>query len=211
MRTLLIRIVLFAASSTSMSGPAQPEGLLCPAYARTEGPSDRAGREIRFFATAFNDRHFTYAYPLQLGASIDWSTTIWRSRGLKRCRCKCRTVDSHPRSAACDCARRISTPARRRRLKHARCPHCIALPPSAVAATSSAAQGEGFRMEIPPRRTCRIARWRSSIQRRVAAPENWVTPWHGRPSGAARAQPPPDQEADCLFEEIARWQDDRSQ
>ncbi len=35
-------------------------------------PSERAGREIWFFATAFNDRFFTYSYPQRLGATIDW-------------------------------------------------------------------------------------------------------------------------------------------
>lgn len=35
-------------------------------------PSERAGREIWFFATAFNDRFFTYSYPQRLGAAIDW-------------------------------------------------------------------------------------------------------------------------------------------
>ena len=35
-------------------------------------PSERAGREIWFFATAFNDRFFTYAYPQRLGGLIDW-------------------------------------------------------------------------------------------------------------------------------------------
>ena len=31
--------------------------------------SERAGREIWFFATAFNDRFFTYSYPQRLGAA----------------------------------------------------------------------------------------------------------------------------------------------
>lgn len=35
-------------------------------------PAERAGKEIWFFATAFNDRFFTYSYPQRLGASIDW-------------------------------------------------------------------------------------------------------------------------------------------
>jgi len=37
-----------------------------------DNPSARAGREIWFFATAFNDRFFTYSYPQRLGAAIDW-------------------------------------------------------------------------------------------------------------------------------------------
>ena len=32
----------------------------------------RAGRDIWFNATAFNDRFFTYSYPQRLGAAIDW-------------------------------------------------------------------------------------------------------------------------------------------
>ena len=35
-------------------------------------PSERAGREIWFFATAFNDRFYTYSYPQRLGGAIDW-------------------------------------------------------------------------------------------------------------------------------------------
>jgi mono/diheme cytochrome c family protein len=33
---------------------------------------ERAGREIWMFATAFNDRFFTYSYPQRLGGAIDW-------------------------------------------------------------------------------------------------------------------------------------------
>ena len=35
-------------------------------------PSERAGREIWFFATAFNDRFYTYSYPQRLGGAINW-------------------------------------------------------------------------------------------------------------------------------------------
>ena len=35
-------------------------------------PSVRAGREIWWFATAFNDRFYTYSYPQRLGGAIDW-------------------------------------------------------------------------------------------------------------------------------------------
>ena len=48
---------------------------LSPGYAAGDAalsPSERAGREIWFFATAFNDRFYTYAYPQRLGAAIDW-------------------------------------------------------------------------------------------------------------------------------------------
>ena len=48
---------------------------LSPGYAQGDAklsPSERAGREIWFFATAFNDRFYTYSYPQRLGAAIDW-------------------------------------------------------------------------------------------------------------------------------------------
>jgi hypothetical protein len=48
---------------------------LSPGYAAADAkysPAERAGREIWFFATAFNDRFFTYSYPQRLGAAIDW-------------------------------------------------------------------------------------------------------------------------------------------
>jgi hypothetical protein len=35
-------------------------------------PAERAGREIWFFATAFNDRFYTYSYPQRLGVAVDW-------------------------------------------------------------------------------------------------------------------------------------------
>jgi hypothetical protein len=55
--------------------PAGAQSSLSPGYAAADArytPSERAGREIWFFATAFNDRFFTYAYPQRLGAVIDW-------------------------------------------------------------------------------------------------------------------------------------------
>jgi hypothetical protein len=55
--------------------PAEAQSTLSPGYAAADArytPSERAGREIWFFATAFNDRFFTYAYPQRLGAVIDW-------------------------------------------------------------------------------------------------------------------------------------------
>ena len=48
---------------------------LSPGYAQGDAklfPSERAGREIWFFATAFNDRFYTYSYPQRLGGAIDW-------------------------------------------------------------------------------------------------------------------------------------------
>jgi hypothetical protein len=55
--------------------PAAAQSSLSPGYAAADSrytPSERAGREIWFFATAFNDRFFTYSYPQRLGAVIDW-------------------------------------------------------------------------------------------------------------------------------------------
>lgn len=53
----------------------EPQSSLSPGYAAADArytPSERVGREIWFFATAFNDRFFTYSYPQRLGAVIDW-------------------------------------------------------------------------------------------------------------------------------------------
>jgi hypothetical protein len=55
--------------------PAAGQSALSEGYAAGDigyTPSERAGREIWFFATAFNDRFFTYSYPQRLGAAIDW-------------------------------------------------------------------------------------------------------------------------------------------
>jgi hypothetical protein len=55
--------------------PAGAQSSLNPGYAAANArytASERAGREIWFFATAFNDRFFTYSYPQRLGATIDW-------------------------------------------------------------------------------------------------------------------------------------------
>jgi hypothetical protein len=55
--------------------PANAQSSLSPGYAAADArytPSERVGREIWFFATAFNDRFFTYSYPQRLGAVIDW-------------------------------------------------------------------------------------------------------------------------------------------
>ena len=61
--------------AVAWSGPAQAQSMLSGDYVATNAPykdSERAGREIWFFATAFNDRFFTYSYPQRLGAAIDW-------------------------------------------------------------------------------------------------------------------------------------------
>src|ERR1044071_3635642 len=54
---------------------ANSQSSLNPGYAAKDAQysaSARAGREIWFFATAFNDRFYTYSYPQRLGAAIDW-------------------------------------------------------------------------------------------------------------------------------------------
>jgi hypothetical protein len=80
MRATHIRQVLFgclAAALVALLSPAsgQAQSALNPDFAAGEAnmsPSVRAGREIWFFATAFNDRFWTYSYPQRLGAAIDW-------------------------------------------------------------------------------------------------------------------------------------------
>ena len=66
---LLLAVAIFATDR------ANAQSSLNPGYAAQDAqyaPSARAGREIWFFATAFNDRFYTYSYPQRLGASIDW-------------------------------------------------------------------------------------------------------------------------------------------
>ena len=58
-----------------MAQPVRAQSLLSEGYAAGDAyynPTERAGREIWFYATAFNDRFFTYSYPQRLGAAIDW-------------------------------------------------------------------------------------------------------------------------------------------
>lgn len=55
--------------------PTQAQSQFSPGFAAGEEgltPSERAGREIWFFATAGNDRFHTYVFPQRLGAAIDW-------------------------------------------------------------------------------------------------------------------------------------------
>jgi hypothetical protein len=59
----------------TIPGTTFAQSSLSPGYAQGDAklsPSERAGREIWFFATAFNDRFYTYSYPQRLGAAIDW-------------------------------------------------------------------------------------------------------------------------------------------
>ncbi len=74
LRTLLILVVSLV--FFSLSAPdVQAQSMLSDAYAETDNnysSSARAGREIWMFATADNDRFFTYSYPQKLGVAVDW-------------------------------------------------------------------------------------------------------------------------------------------
>ena len=62
--------VLVAAASPTLC-----QSNLSPGYAAGDkvlSPLERAGREIWFFSTAYNDRFYTYTYPQRLGGAIDW-------------------------------------------------------------------------------------------------------------------------------------------
>ena len=75
LRFLVSSIVALTAIFAGTASPAGAQSSLSPGYAATDDRyslSERAGREIWFFATAFNDRFFTYSYPQRLGAAIDW-------------------------------------------------------------------------------------------------------------------------------------------
>ena len=66
-------LALAALGATATAGFAQSS--LSPGYAAGDkqlSPLERAGREIWFFATAYNDRFYTYTYPQRLGGAIDW-------------------------------------------------------------------------------------------------------------------------------------------
>ena len=68
-------LLLVAACGFWQPGSAWSQSKLSPGYAAGDAhlnPSERAGREIWFYATAFNDRFYTYSYPQRLGAAIDW-------------------------------------------------------------------------------------------------------------------------------------------
>lgn len=63
--------------------PGRAQSVLSPDFAATNAgldPSERAGREIWMFATAFNDRFFTYSFPQRLGGAIDWYAILRADR-----------------------------------------------------------------------------------------------------------------------------------
>jgi hypothetical protein len=75
MRNRLGSVLLAWLICWTIAPAAQAQSTLSAGF-KAEGagltPSEQAGREIWFFATAFNDRFYTYSYPQRLGAAIDW-------------------------------------------------------------------------------------------------------------------------------------------
>jgi hypothetical protein len=70
----LLALLLLAALALSQPA-ARAQSVLSAPFAATNAtlsPQERAGREIWMFATAFNDRFFTYSYPQRIGGAIDW-------------------------------------------------------------------------------------------------------------------------------------------
>ncbi len=74
-RWIVSAAILGAVLTFGLVRPVSGQSALSEGYAAGDviyDPSERAGREIWFYATAFNDRFFTYSYPQRLGAAIDW-------------------------------------------------------------------------------------------------------------------------------------------
>ncbi len=75
--------VLLASLALAHDHPVQAQSSLSPGYAAGDAgltPAERAGREIWFYATAFNDRFYTYSYPQRLGGYIDWFKILGAER-----------------------------------------------------------------------------------------------------------------------------------
>ena len=80
MRTPHVRKIVLGCLSAALvvmlsPGTGKAQSALNPGFKAGEEkltPSVRAGREIWWFATAFNDRFWTYSYPQRIGAAIDW-------------------------------------------------------------------------------------------------------------------------------------------
>jgi hypothetical protein len=80
LRAFVLSLALLAQSLLS---PAVAQSVLSPEFAASNAPSlpqARAGREVWMFATAYNDRFFTYTYPQRLGAAIDWYKVLRADR-----------------------------------------------------------------------------------------------------------------------------------
>src|SRR5688572_10956851 len=74
---------LLAVLACLAAPPSRAQSVLSPEFAATNAgltPTEAAGREIWMFATAFNDRFFTYTYPQRLGAAIDWYEILGADR-----------------------------------------------------------------------------------------------------------------------------------
>ena len=70
---------LLALSPLLLSPVVQAQSQLSPGFVAGEEdltPSERAGREIWFKATAGNDRFHTYVFPQRLGVLIDWDEVL---------------------------------------------------------------------------------------------------------------------------------------
>ena len=83
----LAGLAFFCAVLTFDSADGAAQSSLSPGYAAADSrytPSERAGREIWFFATAFNSRFFTYTYPQRLGAVVDWFRVLGAERRDQR-------------------------------------------------------------------------------------------------------------------------------
>jgi mono/diheme cytochrome c family protein len=75
--------VLATIAGLAAAGVAHAQSNLSPRFAAGEArlsASERAGREIWFFATAFNDRFYSYTYPQRLGGAIDWHLILSAKR-----------------------------------------------------------------------------------------------------------------------------------
>ncbi len=74
-RKLSLLLFALVVCSFTSADKAKAQSALNPGFAAGEtglSPSARSGREIWFFATAFNDRFYTYSYSQRLGGAIDW-------------------------------------------------------------------------------------------------------------------------------------------
>jgi len=74
-RKEFLLILILGICSFAVIGKADAQSALNPEFAAQDArysASARAGREIWFFATAFNDRFYTYSYTQRLGGAIDW-------------------------------------------------------------------------------------------------------------------------------------------
>src|ERR1041384_5946887 len=75
MRSRMLIALALVAFVGLLAAPASAQSSLSPGYAAGDAnsdPSARAGREIWFYATAFNDRFYTYSFVQRLGGGIDW-------------------------------------------------------------------------------------------------------------------------------------------